>query len=98
MTGVLQSLLDESTGQVIVSPFGVFGMPHDKSLPVVGLASNIEDTPEVHWERSDFLDADGIHQGRSEAVEADRQKDYGLYSRCRQDAANPEHEVHIAII
>ncbi len=36
--------------------FGVFGVPHDESLPVVGLARNIEDTPEVHWEHSDFLE------------------------------------------
>ncbi|MFC2058735.1 recombinase family protein [Chloroflexota bacterium] len=56
LTGVLQSLLDESTGQVIVSPFGVFGVPHDRSLPVVGLACNIEDTPEVYWDLSEFLE------------------------------------------
>ena len=56
LTGALQSLLDESTGQVIVAPFGVFGVPHDKSLPVLGLACNIEDTPEVHWEYSEFLE------------------------------------------
>ena len=56
LTGALQSLLDESTGQVIVSPFGVFGVPRDESLPVIGLACTIEDTSEVYWERSDFLE------------------------------------------
>ena len=56
LTSALQSLLDEGTGQVIVSPFGVFGVPHDESLPVLGLACTIEDTPEVHWECSDFLE------------------------------------------
>ncbi|MFC2067902.1 recombinase family protein [Chloroflexota bacterium] len=56
LTSSLQSLLDDGTGQVIVSPFGVFGVPHDESLPVLGLACTIEDTPEVHWELSGFLE------------------------------------------